>query len=517
MKQASKNSTPSGISRKKTNNFQSLRLYLIFGSLIIFLLFAVYTQVLIRNANREQEYVPRIFAQYIAYSDSYLRQAEQYSQLLGELSSTHFKAVQKPNYDAFIGDYILSDLMPNNPLPIIITDPNLEPLYWSKVGVSQDSSYTELSASSRERLLSLMQDMERISIDAGGELSNYAYFAKPISLQDFLRNINYSVVVTDRAKTPLYWRNMEISESLKWSDIKPADRSVLTDRLQNMTEIPLSNAADSLGFIYFTAPKSLSRIRFIVLLELALASLLIAFSSYGLFLLHRTEKDTLWIGLAKETAHQFGTPITSLMGWIDYLKEAAPEGQERPDLSKTIEFMTADLKQLQMVASRFGKVGSQTKLQPTELHSILADTVAYFKDRMPHLGSRIDIHLISKIEGINVMLDPELFKWTLENLIKNCVDAMVNKGGNIIITATHKDKFVFIQVRDEGKGIPHSQWKRIFDPGVTTKTRGWGLGLSLAKRIIEEYHQGRIRVIQSAPNEGTTFEIKLLTDHYTKG
>jgi signal transduction histidine kinase len=302
---------------------------------------------------------------------------------------------------------------------------------------------------------------------------------------------------------------MDIPETLSWYDIPPSQREQVSERLAKMTEIPLSNAADSLGYIYFTAPKSLSRIQSVFVLEIILALLLIAFSSYGLFLLHRTEKDTLWIGLAKETAHQFGTPITSLMGWIDYLKESPGTGQDRPGMDRIIEYMTADLNHLRMIASRFGKVGSQTNLVPTELNTILLETVDYFQKRMPHLGSRIDIHLISKIEGVQVMLDPELFKWTLENLIKNCVDAMAKKGGSIIITASKSERHIYLQIRDEGKGIPRSQWKRIFDPGVTTKTRGWGLGLSLAKRIIEEYHQGQIRVVQSVPNEGTTFEIKL--------
>jgi hypothetical protein len=128
---------------------------------------------------------------------------------------------------------------------------------------------------------------------------------------------------------------------------------------------------------------------------------------------------------------------------------------------------------------------------------------------MPHLGHKINIHYISKIEGVMVLMDKDLIKWSLENLIKNCVDAMSQKGGNIIITATHKNPWIYIHIRDEGKGIPHRQWKRIFEPGVTTKTRGWGLGLSLAKRIIEEYHNGHIKVLQSTIGEGTTFEIKL--------
>jgi len=197
------------------------------------------------------------------------------------------------------------------------------------------------------------------------------------------------------------------------------------------------------------------------------------------------------------------------MGWIDLLREAPEEGISGPELSKMVDYMTTDLNQLKNIASRFGKVGSQTKLVPTELHTVLQQTVSYFKERLPHLGSKMDIHLISKIQGIKVMLDTELFTWAMENLIKNCIDAMSYKGGNIFITATHNNKYVYIHIRDEGKGIPHSQWKKIFEPGITTKTRGWGLGLSLAKRIIEEYHQGVIKVLTSTINEGTTIEIRL--------
>lgn len=511
MKQASKNLTPSGISRKKTDNFKSLRLYMIFGSVVIFLAFAVYTQVLIQNAKREQEYVPRIFARYIAYTDAYLRQSEKYAQTLGELSSKHFESAQQPNYEEAISSYILFEFMPKNPIPIIITDPNLQPLFWNQVGVSPDSSFIDLCGESQLKLTSFLPTMNLTEITYEGEITNYVYYARPTSLQEFIKQIDYSLVVTDREKTPLYWRNVDIPEAETWAQITPAERNVLRARIQEMSEMPLGNKDDNLGFIYFSAPKSLSRIRYFVILELALAILLIGFSSYGLLLLHRTEKDTLWIGLAKETAHQFGTPITSMMGWIDLLRESATEGSVRPDMDKIIDYMTTDLNQLKIISSRFGKVGSQTKLQPTELHKILEETVSYFHDRMPHLGSRIDIHLISKIEGIKVLLDPELFKWTLENLIKNCVDAMSKKGGNIVLTATHNDKYIYLHIRDEGKGIPHSQWKKIFDPGVTTKTRGWGLGLSLAKRIIEEYHHGHIRVLASTINEGTTFEIKLHT------
>lgn len=509
MKHRSKNSTLSGNSPRKRNNFQYLRLYLIFNTLVLFVAIAIYSQILIRNAKREQEYVPRIFAKYIAYTENYLRQSEKYALMLAEITSKTFEALNREDFQEAISNYMLFEFPQKNPIPVIITDIDLVPQLWNQVGVSPDSTYDSLSEQSKQILQNKMKSMDRIELKSGNQVVNYVYIARPLSLQEFLKDIDYSVVVTDRDKKPLYWRNVEVPEDKTWEQIAPEDKLQLQKTMKNMYEVYLGDTSDQLGYIYFTTPKYLPRIRYLVLLELALALLLVGFSSYGLFLLNRTEKDTLWIGLAKETAHQFGTPITSLMGWIDLLREAPEEGISSPELSKMLDYMTTDLNQLKNIASRFGKVGSQTKLVPTELHTILQQTVSYFKDRLPHLGSKMDIHLISKIPGIKVMLDTELFTWAMENLIKNCIDAMSQKGGNIFITATHNNKYVFIHIRDEGKGIPHSQWKKIFEPGITTKTRGWGLGLSLAKRIIEEYHQGVIKVLTSTINEGTTIEIRL--------
>lgn len=509
MKQASKNSIPSGISRKSVNRFHSLRLYIIFSSLIIFIFFAIYTQILIQNAKREQEYVPRLFAQYIAYTETYLKESEKNTQLLTEIISNYIQFATKRRFQQELWDYISTEFMQKNPIPIIITDENMEPTVWNNIGVSSDSTFSELSPRSQQLIQSLIDDMIQTELIDGKVLTGYAYYEKPISFEEFIKKIDYSVIVTDRNKVPLFWRNVDISEESTYRHISQEDKALLRVKTANMTEIPLSNEADSLGYIYFTASHSLSQIRYIVFLELVIALMLILLGSWGLLLLKRTEKDTLWIGLAKETAHQFGTPITSLMGWIDYLKEHPGGFKSKEEFENIINYMTTDLNHLRNIASRFGKVGSATKLVPHDLHGLLTEVVDYFSKRMPHLGSRIDIHLISKIAGVSVMLDFELFKWTLENLIKNCVDAMSKKGGNIILTATQKDAWIYVHIRDDGKGLPRSQWKVIFEPGVTTKTRGWGLGLSLAKRIIEEYHNGHIRVLESTINEGTTFEIKL--------
>lgn len=509
MKQALRNLTPTGKQPNRANRYHLLRLYLVLGSLLIFVFFGIYTQVLVQKAKQEQEFVPRIFAKYIAYTDGYLRAAEKYAQLLTEVSSKYLQFTAQRDFQQQLWDYISTEFMQENPIPIIVTDENMIPLVWKNVDVSPDSLFMDLSRESQYRLSEMMSRMVQTPLVDENRLTGYAFYRRPISFEQFIKNIDYEIIVTDRNREPLFWRNVEVDEGARFHQLPIEDQFDLLSRQSSMTEIPLSNEADSLGFIYFTNPQSLSYIRYIIILELFLALMVVFFGSYGLLLLKRTEKDTLWVSLAKETAHQFGTPITSLMGWIDYMAESPAEGITRPDMPQILDFMRADLNHLRNIASRFGKVGSITKLEPQNLHNILFSVVEYFRHRMPHLGSRIDIHLISKIETVDVLMDMELIKWTLENLIKNCVDAMSGKGGNIILTATQKDNFVYIHIRDEGKGIPRSQWKKVFDPGVTTKTRGWGLGLSLAKRIIEEYHQGRIRVVESAINEGTTIEIKL--------
>jgi signal transduction histidine kinase len=473
--------------------------------------------VLIQKAKTEQEYVPRIFARYIAYTDGYLRVAEKYAQLLTEVSSKYLQFTAQRDFQQQLWDYISTEFMQENPIPIIVTDDDFLPLVWKNVGVSPDSLYEELSEASKARLEEHISKMVQTPLIDEGTLTGYAFYSKPISFEQFIKNIDYEIIVTDRNREPLFWRNVNVDETARFHQLPIADQFDLLSRQSSMTEIPLLNEQDSMGYIYFSNPQSLSYIRYIIILELFLALMVVFFGSYGFLLLKRSEKDTLWVSLAKETAHQFGTPITSLMGWIDYMAESPTEGVERPDMPQILNFMRGDLEHLRNIASRFGKVGSITKLEPHNLHQVLFDVVEYFRHRMPHLGSRIDIHLISKIEQINVMMDEELIKWTLENLIKNCVDAMSGKGGNIILTATQKDPYVYIQIRDEGKGIPRREWKKVFDPGVTSKTRGWGLGLSLAKRIIEEYHQGRIRVVESAINEGTTIEIKLFNaDHFRR-
>lgn len=229
----------------------------------------------------------------------------------------------------------------------------------------------------------------------------------------------------------------------------------------------------------------------------------VAIFAFFAFLTFRTskqdEQNRVWIGLAKETAHQLGTPISSLMGWLEYLKahdiDPAAIGEINSDLQRLIK-----------VADRFGKIGSETSLTPTNLGEVVGDCVLYFRGRIPKRVS-LDYNGLA-IAPIMVQMNAALFEWVVENLLKNALDALQGFG-NMEVFISEDDEWAYIDVKDSGKGIAKSHWKKIFEPGYTTKTRGWGLGLSLSKRIIEEYHGGHIGVLESEIGGGTTIRIAI--------
>ncbi len=211
------------------------------------------------------------------------------------------------------------------------------------------------------------------------------------------------------------------------------------------------------------------------------------------------EQNRVWIGLAKETAHQLGTPTSSLLGWIEYLRSQ--------DVDQTaVEEMNKDLTHLMKIVDRFSKIGSETPLTPANINEVVGESVMYFRKRIPR-NVTLDYNGLA-IAPVQANINAALFEWVVENLMKNSLDALQGHGA-IDVRISSDDRSVMIDVKDTGKGIPKSNWKRIFEPGFTTKTRGWGLGLSLSRRIVEEYHQGKIAVIDSEIGKGTTIRITL--------
>lgn len=213
----------------------------------------------------------------------------------------------------------------------------------------------------------------------------------------------------------------------------------------------------------------------------------------------QSEQNKVWVGMSKETAHQLGTPTSSLLGWIEYLRT-------QPSSPEIVEEMDKDVTRLMKVVERFSKIGSTTVLSQSNIFHTVQSVTDYFQTRIPKavtLTLRANTH-----EPLQALINTSLFEWVIENLIKNALDAMAGKGAIEIVLSQNSRK-ITIDVKDSGKGIPKTSWKNIFKPGYTTKTRGWGLGLSLSKRIVDTYHNGKIFVTQSEADKGTIFRIEL--------
>ena len=243
----------------------------------------------------------------------------------------------------------------------------------------------------------------------------------------------------------------------------------------------------------------LKRIAIYPYVQLGVVMLFVIVAIFALLTSKRAEQNKVWVGLSKETAHQLGTPISSLMAWTTILKETYPEDELLPELDK-------DVKRLQLIADRFSKIGSVPEPVPTSLNDVLNHVVDYMDRRT---SKKIEMKTVLPSDDIIINLNASLFEWVIENLCKNAVDAMGGKLGSITLRLEETDKRAIVEVSDTGKGIKKKDIRNVFRPGFTTKERGWGLGLSLAKRIVEEYHHGKIYVKSSEVGKGTTFRIEL--------
>lgn len=243
----------------------------------------------------------------------------------------------------------------------------------------------------------------------------------------------------------------------------------------------------------------LKRIAVYPYVQLGVVLLFVIVAIFALLTSKRAEQNKVWVGLSKETAHQLGTPISSLMAWSTILKETYPDDELLPEMDK-------DVKQLQLIADRFSKIGSIPEPVPSCLNDVLIHVVDYMDRRT---SKKIEMKTELPNEDVIINMNASLFEWVIENLCKNAVDAMGGKLGSITLRLEETDKRAIVEVSDTGKGIKKKDISNVFRPGFTTKKRGWGLGLSLAKRIIEEYHHGKIYVKNSEIGKGTTFRIEL--------
>ncbi|MCG2429668.1 sensor histidine kinase [Aequorivita xiaoshiensis] len=267
------------------------------------------------------------------------------------------------------------------------------------------------------------------------------------------------------------------------------------------TPIEIRNENNLLATIYYGNSPVINKLKYYP----AFLILIIFLFILAVYLFYKTsksaEQNRLWAGMAKETAHQIGTPLSSLVGWTEILKTENVNPEYITEMEK-------DISRLEKITDRFSKIGSVPKL---EKHDLVEETKTTFEYLQKRSSKLIEFQLDIPETPIYVQMNPQLYSWTIENLVKNGIDAMRGKG-KISISIAQNSRFAYVHISDTGKGLTKSEFRRIFTPGHTTKKRGWGLGLSLAKRIIEEYHKGKIRVSKSVPNEGTTMEIALKTN-----
>ena len=276
---------------------------------------------------------------------------------------------------------------------------------------------------------------------------------------------------------------------------------VVHEKLEEFEKIHLPIIADygtGKQFVYYGESDLLIQLRYFPYVQLAIIILFLVVVLIALTTAHRSLQNQVWVGLSKETAHQLGTPLSSIEAWLELLRDNDAN-------SEAVIEMQKDLDRLKLVADRFSKVGSAPQLEEENLVTRLQGIVEYMQKRAP---KKVNISIHNKEQEIPVNISGPLFDWVMENLIRNALDAMAGQG-KIDITVTNTPQQVYIDVQDNGKGIPSHQVKNVFTPGFTTKKRGWGLGLSLSRRIIEKYHHGSIFVKQSEVGKGTTFRIIL--------
>lgn len=277
---------------------------------------------------------------------------------------------------------------------------------------------------------------------------------------------------------------------------KLLDRAKDIQTVGTMIEVPLGDGNSH--YIYYDDSDTLVQLAYYPYIQLAVVVLFFVVCFVAILNSKRAEQNRVWVGLSKETAHQLGTPISSLMAWVEILKGKYPSDELLPEMERDVE-------RLQMVAERFSKIGSKTEPVVADVNVVIERAVGYMKRRSP---AKVQYELSLSDEPLLAALNIPLLEWVIENLCKNAIDAMSGCGSITVTVSSVADK-VIVDVTDTGKGIVKTRWKEVFKPGFTTKPRGWGLGLSLAKRIVEEFHRGHIFIKKSVPGKGTTFRIEL--------
>lgn len=418
--------------------------------------------------------------------------AEATKQLSGDLSDISF---------------VLKVLQDNTTVPVILTDDKEKITAFRNLDTTKGNDETYLKTELEE----MKQQYQPVVIDVYRGKKNYLYYKDSRLFSDikvvfdsliksFIQEVAINsaavpVIYTDSSKTKVVAFGNVDSLKINNTEILKSTLSLMEQQNQPI-EVDLGEG--SKNYIFYEQSTLLTQLRYYPYVQFGVIGLFLLIAYILFSTARKAEQDQVWVGMSKETAHQLGTPLSSLMAWTEYLKTAGVD-------ENIVTEMNRDVNRLYTITERFSKIGSQPTLQDEDLVLVLKQSIDYLRQRT---SKNVNYELVSNADELHVQMSVPLFEWVIENLCKNAVDAMDGKG-QIKVLIHDIPEGVAVDISDTGKGIPKSKFKSVFKPGYTTKQRGWGLGLSLCKRIIENYHKGKIFVLSSEESRGTTFRMIL--------
>ncbi|MCP4727698.1 MAG: HAMP domain-containing histidine kinase [bacterium] len=340
------------------------------------------------------------------------------------------------------------------------------------------------------------------SIASSNEIPDLTFF-----FENVIKNIRFPIILTNPEGQITDDLNLGLIDKAPYEpETLERLRSIMTAMDNENEPIPIRYNETLLNIIHYGDSELISMLNWLPVVEVFTVGLFVLLAFIGLRNIQRSEQRFIWVGMAKETAHQLGTPISSLYGWLELAQVSEPSEKTKEIISE----MQKDMYRLNKVAQRFSQIGSERDLTPFNLSEILHELIEYFRRRLPQTGKSVVIGE-DYDDGIECKINRDLFEWAVENLVKNSLDAIENGKGKIQVDLKKHENtdWIIIEVTDNGKGMNKQQQKSIYKPGFSTKKRGWGLGLNFTKRIIEDYHKGKLILRSSRPNEGTIMRILL--------
>jgi two-component system, sporulation sensor kinase D len=490
------------------------KLLLLFAALLIVVASVVYTNSVVKKIAKDERQKVQIWAQalqkkatLIQYTQSLFEKLAQEEQKKVNLWAKATEQLASSSIEASNLNFVFEVIKNNQTVPVLLTDEKLNIVS----SINFDSSIANNPQALKKELDIIRQNVSPIVIKVTPTRRNYIYYKDSRIFADLKYTMNdliqsfISEIVTNSSSVPVILvdsasHNVVSSGNVDTTQLNnPTLRKGLLANMRLQHKPLTVNINSVTHYVYYEESQLLQELRYFPYIQFFIIGLFLLAAYYLFSVSRKAEQNQVWVGMSKETAHQLGTPISSLMAWIELLKLQDTDAE-------TVHEMEKDVLRLQSVADRFSKVGSSPDLKLEPVAQVLNNSFDYMKVRV---SSKVDFTYKVNIDGSSTaMLNVPLLDWVLENVIKNSVDAM-EAVGTLIISASETSTTFTIDIEDSGKGIPLNKLNTVFEPGFTTKKRGWGLGLSLAKRIVEQYHNGKIFIKESVIDKGTVVRIIL--------